>query len=240
MGNYLKLLGVFIGMSTMTESLLDQGNKLGSLAQVTGEEEGDPDLDLVVNWQAGSQEAFSTLVQRHQQRVFRLLFRMLGDRDEAEDLTQETFLNLHRHGKRFRRESRFSTFVYRVAVNVALNRRRSLGRKRAHMNALVDSQKTGENLPNSPVGPEASALSRELQHQVQNAISSLSPGLRAPLVLYDIEGRPYSEIATILGVAQGTVKSRIHRARNALRAVLGDSVKELSQSNENSFEETGK
>ena len=76
MGNYLKLLGVLLGMSTMTESLLDQANKLGSLAQVTGEEEGDPDLDLVVNWQAGSQEAFSTLVQRHQQRVFRLLFRI--------------------------------------------------------------------------------------------------------------------------------------------------------------------
>jgi RNA polymerase sigma-70 factor (ECF subfamily) len=240
LGNYLKLSGVLIGMSTMTESLLDQDNKLGALTRVTEEGEGDPDLELVVNWQAGSKEAFAALVQRHQQRVFRLLFRMLGDRDEAEDLTQETFLNLHRHGKRFRRESRFSTFVYRVAVNVALNRRRSLGRKRAQMNALVDSQKTGENLPNAPLGPEASALSRELQNQVQIAISSLSPGLRAPLVLYDIEGRPYSEIATILGVAQGTVKSRIHRARNALRAVLGDSVKELSKDNESFFEETEK
>lgn len=229
-----------LSMSTMTQTLLEQGTKLASLERSSAEKEADPDLELVISWQAGDLDAFAALVRRHERRVFRLLLRMLGDRDEAEDLSQETFLNLHRHGKRFRRESKFSTFVYRVAVNVALNRRRSLGRKRARMKALAVSQTTGDNLPTSPIGPEASTLSHELQNEVQLAISQLSPGLRAPLILYDIEGQPYSEIASVLGVAEGTVKSRIHRARNALRTILGDLVKELPSINEISCEEPEK
>ena len=90
----------------------------------------DPDRELVLRWQGGDEAAFEVLVERHQRRVFRLLMRMMGTREEAEDVSQETFLSLHRHGKRFRSEARFSTFVYRVAANAALNRRRSLGRAR--------------------------------------------------------------------------------------------------------------
>lgn len=94
----------------------------------------DPDRELVLRWQGGDESAFEVLVERHQRRVFRLLMRMMGTREEAEDVSQETFLSLHRHGKRFRAEARFSTFVYRVAANAALNRRRSLGRARARPN----------------------------------------------------------------------------------------------------------
>ena len=82
----------------------------------------DPDGELVSRWQSGDESAFETLVRRHEQRVFRLLYRMMGNREEAEDVAQEAFLSLHRHGHRFRREARFSTFVYRVAANAALNR----------------------------------------------------------------------------------------------------------------------
>src|SRR5262245_14809661 len=91
----------------------------------------DPDAELVALWQSGDLRAFETLVRRHERRVFRLLYRMLGSREEAEDATQEAFLSLHRHGHRFRREARFSTFLYRVAAHAPLNRRRSLGRARA-------------------------------------------------------------------------------------------------------------
>ena len=84
----------------------------------------DPDRDLVERWQGGDEKAFEELIKRHESRVFRLLYRMMGSREDAEDLTQETFLSLHRHGHRFRAEARFSTFVYRVAANAALNRRR--------------------------------------------------------------------------------------------------------------------
>jgi RNA polymerase sigma-70 factor (ECF subfamily) len=185
----------------------------------------DPDGSLVERWQSGDLEAFEALVRRHERRVFRLLFRMLGNREEAEDVAQETFLNLHRHGRRFRRESRFSTFLYRVAANAALNRRRSLGRERSRMDALASRQAAGESLPAFPRDPEGAAEHREESRRVQEAISTLPERLRLPLVLFDIEGLAYSEISRVAGIPEGTVKSRIHRARQALRQELADLVK---------------
>lgn len=180
----------------------------------------DPDADLVKRWQAGDEDAFATLIERHQQRVFRLLMRMMGTREEAEDVSQEAFLSLHRHGKRFRAESRFSTFVYRVAANAALNRRRTLGRSRTRINRLGERQAAGDDLPYSPRDPEDATAGRELSAHVRAALDELSPALRMPVILYDIEGLPYAEIASVMGVAEGTVKSRIHRARQALRKAL--------------------
>jgi RNA polymerase sigma-70 factor (ECF subfamily) len=203
----------------MTQPILQKGASLSAASVVA---EPDPDRDLVARWQAGDASAFDVLVRRHQRRVFGLLMRMLGSAQEAEDVAQETFLNLHRHGRRFRSEARFSTFVYRVAVNAALNRRRSLGRRRARMEALEARQAAGDDLPGSPRSPEDSALGGEAREYVQAAILELPPKLRAPLVLYDIEGMPYAEVAGVLELAEGTVKSRIHRARQALREALRD------------------
>lgn len=184
----------------------------------------DPDAALVARWQAGDEAAFADLVRRHERRVFGLLLRMLGSREEAQDAAQDAFLNLHRHGRRFRRESRFSTFVYRVAVNAALNRRRGLGRRRAHMQSLEHRQAAGDDLPVAPRGPEDAAYGGQVRARVQREIQQLSAALRAPLVLYDLEGLSYGEIAEVLEVAEGTVKSRIHRARHALRERLRDLV----------------
>ena len=180
----------------------------------------DPDHELVKAWQAGDERAFETLVRRHEKRVYRLLFRMMGTREEAEDVSQETFLSLHRHGKRFRSEARFSTFVYRVAANAALNRRRTLGRSRARIQKLAVRNAAGDDLPSSPRDPEDAAIGGEVSAQVREALDKLSPTLRMPVVLYDIEGLPYGEIAKVLEIAEGTVKSRIHRARQALRNEL--------------------
>jgi RNA polymerase sigma-70 factor (ECF subfamily) len=180
----------------------------------------DPDSALVERWQAGDEGAFETLVRRHQGRVYRLLLRMLGSPQEAEDVAQEAFLSLHRHGHRFRREARFSTFLYRVATNAALNRRRSLGRARSREEELVARQAAGNDLPIAPPDPEDSAVGSQLQAQVQAALLELSEDLRAAIVLYDIEGQSYRDIATALDIPEGTVKSRIHRARSALRTRL--------------------
>lgn len=180
----------------------------------------DPDQELVQRWQAGDESAFEELIGRHETRVYRLLYRMMGNREDAEDLTQETFLSLHRHGHRFRAEARFSTFVYRVAANAALNRRRSLGRGRARIERLKTRQAAGDDLPSSPRNPEDSTLGGELSDHVRAALEALSPSLRMPVILYDIEGLAYGEIARVLGIAEGTVKSRIHRARQALRERL--------------------
>ena len=180
----------------------------------------DPDADLVAAWQGGDASAFETLVRRHEGRVFRMLFRMLGTREEAEDATQEAFLSLHRHGHRFRREARFSTFLYRVAANAALNRRRTLGRARAREQALAVRQAAGSDLPSAPRDPEGAASGSEVQSAVQEALQTLPPDLRAAVVLYDIEGQSYRDIAEALGIPEGTVKSRIHRGRQALREQL--------------------
>jgi RNA polymerase sigma-70 factor (ECF subfamily) len=177
----------------------------------------DPDRELVLRWQAGELSCFEILVRRHQERVFRLLYRMLGSAEEAEDVAQETFLNLHRHGRRFRHESRFSTFVYRVAANAALNHRRSLGRERGRL-TLLRSQE--EKPAAGAADPERGVLRREVEQSVHEALLRLPERLRLPLVLFDLEGLPYAEIATVSGLPEGTVKSRIHRARRALRDQL--------------------
>ncbi len=180
----------------------------------------DPDAELVDRWQAGDESAFGDLVNRHERRVFSLVLRMLGNREEAEDVAQEAFLSLHRHGRRFRRQARFSTFVYRVAANAALNRRRTLGRKRAREEALARRQDAGFDLPVTPRDPESAASGSQIQVRVQAALLELSPDLRMAIVLCDIEGQSYSDIADVLRIPEGTVKSRIHRARHAMRERL--------------------
>jgi len=207
----------------MTAQMVDVSHAtvaVGSARAMPAREIDDPDAELVERWQSGDEAAFEALVRGHERRVFGLLMRMLGNRDDALDVAQETFLSLHRHGHRFRREARFSTFVYRVAANAALNRRRSLGRKRAREQALARRQAVGFDRPQSPRDPEAAAVGVEVQERVQQALLELPDDLRMTLVLYDLEGQSYSEIAEALQIPEGTVKSRIHRARNALREHL--------------------
>jgi RNA polymerase sigma-70 factor (ECF subfamily) len=160
--------------------------------------------------------------------VYRLALRMLGNREEAEDVAQEALLSLHRHGHRFRRESRFSTFVYRVTANAALNRRRTLGRSRARERLLAERESGFDPSP-APRDPDDALVGAEAQARVQEALQELSPDLRLAIVLFDIEGLPYGEIARVLEVPEGTVKSRIHRARNALREKLRAFVKMESE-----------
>lgn len=216
-------------MTSMSYEMVERGPLAGDAAKVARRpfrRIEDPDHDLVKSWQAGDEGAFEQLVRRHENKVFRLLLRMMGNREEAEDVSQETFLSLHRHGHRFRGEARFSTFVYRVASNAALNRRRTLGRNRARIQKLAVRQAAGDDLPYSPRNPEDATGGVEISAEVRRALDSLKPALRLPVLLYDIEGLAYGEIAEVLGVAEGTVKSRIHRARQALRVQLAPLVKE--------------
>ena len=206
-------------MALVAQEILERGPVLRSRGEAALGAV-DPDGELVERWRVGDEVAFEALVRRHERRVYRLVLRLLGNREEAEDVAQEVFLNLHRSGHRFRKEALFSTFVYRVAVNAAHNRRRSLGRLRARLEGLTLRHATGDDLPYAPRGPEDSILGGELRAQLERGILELGDALRTPLVLRDIEGLPYAEISSILGVAEGTVKSRIHRARQALRRQL--------------------
>ena len=211
-------------MPSLSAELVEAQPVAGVPARTNLRSADDPDAELVARWQRGDASAFEALVRRHERRVFRLLLRMLGTREEAEDAAQEAFLSLHRHGHRFRGEARFSTFIYRVAANAALNRRRSLGRARAREKQLALRQAAGADLPASPRDPEGSASGAQLQARVQEALLELPDDLRMAIVLYDIEGQSYKEISQALGIPEGTVKSRIHRARNALRGLLRELV----------------
>lgn len=215
------------GVSSVAQQILEQASVVRRPRGRAGASPGtaDPDRELVDRWQAGDLQSFEALVRRHEKRVYRLLYRMLGSPEEAEDVTQETFLNLHRHGRRFRRESRFSTFVYRVAANAALNRRRTLGRDRSRLERLVASQAAGEHAPSSPQSPEQRTAEAQVRQRVQDAILGLPERLRLPLILFDVEGLPYAEISAVVGAPEGTIKSRIHRARQALRRELSDLVR---------------
>jgi len=184
----------------------------------------DPDAELIAQWQAGDASAFERLVRNHERNVFRLLYRMLGSREEAEDAAQEAFLSLHRHGHRFRREARFSTFLYRVAANAALNRRRSRSRARAREIELAQRHASGVQIHAAPRDPEDAAHGVEIQDRVQQALLQLPDELRVAVVLYDIEGQSYKDIADTLDIPEGTVKSRIHRARLGLRERLRELV----------------
>ncbi len=174
--------------------------------------------------------AFSELVRLHQDRIFSVVYRMLGDREEARDVAQEVFVTVFRRIDDFRGDSGLSTWLYRVAVNHCKNRirhtrRRGRGRT-SSVDDMTDAQwaaaTTGAGGPSgtglrAPDRPDDLLAARRLAERLQARLDALDPGLRALIVLRDIEGLSYAEIAAVTGQPLGTVKSRIHRGRLALR-----------------------
>ncbi len=185
---------------------------------------------------ARDESAFNELVITYERRVYGLVFRMLGRRDEAEDLAQEVFVQVFKAIDQFRGESKLSTWIYRIAVNLCKNRTKYLSRR--HANEQDDIDAMAERVPMSAArGATIGDVSRpdelvegmQLEVIVKRAIQKLEPEFREALVLADVEDMPYEEIAQIMSVPVGTVKSRIHRARAQLKALvekaLGEKVK---------------
>jgi RNA polymerase sigma-70 factor (ECF subfamily) len=180
------------------------------------------DEQLVAAYLEGDQKAFEELVERYKNRIYNLAYRMLGNAEDAYDLVQEVFLLLVRKLPSFRGESRFSTWLYRVALNACYDRARK-GR-----NHLSLQESPGEDLPelgetladDRAVSPEENMERAEIRSRVQEAISKLPPKFRQVVVLHDIQGYDYREVAEILGISLGTVKSRLNRARNRLAREL--------------------
>lgn len=192
----------------------------------------DDDLPYVTACRKGDTEAFSMLVKRHSKKMLNIAYRMLGDYDEACDATQEAFLAAFRSIGRFKGEAKFSTWLYRIVINYSKNRmkqRQSLGR---HESALPDGMADGEggdavSLAASNTGHPGELLERrELEEQVQKCISALDEEYREIVVLRDIQGFSYDEIRNILQIPDGTVKSRLSRARadlkDCLKKVMGE------------------
>jgi RNA polymerase sigma-70 factor (ECF subfamily) len=194
-------------------------------ARVAGwEDVGGRESALVQRCAAGDDIACGELVAEHQRMVVQLAVNLLGDRDEALDLSQEVFLRVFRTIHRFRGQSSLRTWIYRIALNQARNRHRFWRRRHRadqvsldqHIAAHGDFESGGE------AGPDRVLAQKQLAQQLQQALDELPFDQRSVIVLREIDGLSYEEIAFSLGVAVGTVKSRLTRARQALRHQLRD------------------
>jgi len=180
------------------------------------------DRDLVERARAGDVDAFDQLVRRHQPRILRLAAHMLRDAHDAEDVTQETFIRAHQALHRFDGRSEPYTWLYRIAVNLALNIIR--GRKPDRHAADTDDPRMEavlvEARPSAQIDPSGDADRKRLYGVLCEGIDALSETLRTTLLLVCIDGRTHEEASTILGAPEGTIAWRVHEARRKLREFL--------------------
>ncbi|HTW59748.1 MAG TPA: sigma-70 family RNA polymerase sigma factor [Terriglobales bacterium] len=167
----------------------------------------------------GDADAFQALYDRHKRRVYSLCLRMTANTAEAEDLTQEAFLQLYRKIATFRGESAFSTWLHRLSVNVVLMH---LRRKNLPVVSLEETTQGGEDdAPRKDFGADDLALAGSIDRlQLQKAVDDLPPGYRTIFVLHDVQGYEHNEIAAIVGCSIGNSKSQLHKARMKLRDML--------------------
>ena len=186
----------------------------------------DPDVELIKQFLKGDEESFNRLVLSYQNRVYGLCYRITGNLDEAEEVSQEIFITVYKSLKSFRGESRFSTWLYRITVNHCKNRMKYLGRRGYFSSESYDQPvevedgEVSKQIESEEMDALGTLEQKETQKLVQEKIAELEDEHREVILLRDMEGLSYEEIADILGLREGTVKSRIHRARLELKAKL--------------------
>lgn len=208
----------------MSDSFLQLGLSLPSSRSEGAEGElfGGAEAALIEGLRAAKEEAYEELIHRFKQPVYNTVYRMLNDPNDAYDVVQEVFFKVFRRIHAFRGESSLKTWIYRIAVNEACNRRRYFQRHIRQELALDAGAHEGwspeDTLAVEGRSPFDEVLGREQHELLQQALSRINPVYRAAVILRDIEELSYEEIADVLQVALGTVKSRILRGREALRA----------------------
>jgi RNA polymerase sigma-70 factor, ECF subfamily len=190
-------------------------------------ESGPSDAELVAACRQGQTEAFGTLVERHQDRAYGLAYRLTGNGDDAAEAVQEAFLNAWRALDRFRAEAGFYTWFYRIVVNVVRSRQRFKAvRPREHSYDIPGAGRDADGptlvaaMKADGPDPSEEAGRKEREVLLQQALTKLEPEQRTLILLRDIEGHDYGMIAEMLECPRGTVKSRLHRARKALKNLL--------------------
>ena len=173
-------------------------------------------IDCIVSGQASK---FEILVGNYQQRIYASLLAMLGNRHDAEDVTQETFLTAFRKLDQFERRSSFYTWLHRIAFNAAIDLQRRKKRTKSQFSS-GDMTETAEPKEQTSDSPASIVMAKETVCQVQTALARLDEERRNIIVLRDLQGIDYAEIATMLGIPVGTVRSRLHRARIELRDIM--------------------
>jgi RNA polymerase sigma-70 factor, ECF subfamily len=178
--------------------------------------EGIGDAECVRRVQRGDTDSFEVLVRRHEKAIFNLVYRLLGNYDEAAEVAQEVFLSAFKSIHQFRGEANFSTWLYRIGLNHASTRRKSLNSTQRRYLPLDGT----EVIADSAVDPAKSMEHKEIQQRVQQALNSLDPKDARIILLRDLQDVPYEDVAEMLDIPVGTVKSRLHRARQALKTSL--------------------
>jgi RNA polymerase sigma-70 factor, ECF subfamily len=178
----------------------------------------EPHPQVVASARRGDIAAFESLVRAYQGDVWRLCFHLLGNAAAADDVTQDAFVRAFRFMHRYRGDSKFSTWLFSIARNCALDEVRRHQRRRK-IAELVEAQ------------PDRAPERTDLGIEVREAVQALPLELREPLVMIDILGQTYAEVAESLGMPVGTVKSRVHRARDSLASVLSDELRKGSNEN---------
>jgi RNA polymerase sigma-70 factor (ECF subfamily) len=184
-------------------------------------EKDTPDRDLVRAARGGDRQAFEALVRRYSERAFRAAFRVLRDVAQSEEVMQEAFIKAYRGLRNFESRSSFYTWLYRIIVNLALDRRRSEARAPSvQWEDAVASQVEPRALQPPAADPELASHRREVRQIVARGIQQLPEGQREVLLLREVEGLSYEEIAESMGISKGTVMSRLHYARKKMVSFL--------------------
>jgi RNA polymerase sigma-70 factor (ECF subfamily) len=184
------------------------------------------DHELVTRAQQGSEKAYRELLGRYERPVFSIVYRMIRDREQAEDLAQETFVRVFNHIDRYDPKYKFSSWIFKIATNLTIDhiRRKELntvsidGSRNATTADQIEA--TAITIISPDENPEELLEAKELGEEIEEAIGRLRPEYRAAILLRHVEGREYQEIAEIMGLPLGTVKTYIHRGRNELRDSL--------------------
>ena len=186
------------------------------------------DAAFVERLKNGDSLAYDILVTRYSGQIYGLLFRLTQDAEEAADLTQDTFLQVLRSIRKFRGDSELKTWLFRIAINESRNRFRWWKRRKRESTVSLDAQPAHDGLPlnetlaDNSEDPERALIRRQERERIERALNDLPLSFREAVVLCDVEGQSYQEIATILGINIGTVKSRIARGREEMRKRLSD------------------
>ena len=178
--------------------------------------EGPSDADLLRAHLDGDAQAFAVLVRRHRDRLWAVALRTIGDREEAADAVQDALLSAHRNAAKFRGDSAVTTWLHRIVVNACLDRIR---RRQAHPTVPLPDGNHSDDRPSAPE-PAAPPEDHETKLVVRQALADLPAEQRAAIVLVDVQGYPVAEAAGILGVAEGTIKSRCARGRARMALAL--------------------
>lgn len=197
----------------------------GRWPHVRGNRTGEPvrmrdpsDWDLVAQSREGDMGAFAELVRRHERPVVHFCMRMVGSREDAEDIAQESFVRLFRYRAQLKPSAKFSTLLLGIARNLALNFIRDARRRgRGVTYSLTNPEKQEQPIEDDKLRPDRAARLKEIEDMIEQAMALLSPEHREVLILRELQGLDYNTIATIVKCRRGTVKSRIARARGQLR-----------------------